>query len=83
MQRDKMITVVETSTSERKAETRRIFEDVKPYLDRGYSLVRALEATGNNDKRRCSSRGWFKDLTDYMDSHGYYHRDYQYNRRIQ
>lgn len=37
------IIVIEQTTTERKAETRKIFQKIRPYLDQGYSFGKALK----------------------------------------
>ena len=68
------IRVIEQSTSDRRAETQRLFHEVKPYLDQGYGLWSAAKkVTG---KEACNSRsGWYRDLIEYCNSQGYnYHK---------
>ena len=41
-----MITIVEQTTAERKNETKDLFEQIKPYLDEGFSYKSALVKIG-------------------------------------
>ena len=68
------IKVIEQTTAERKQETRDIFQKVKPYLDRGYSLRQAvLRCTDRNITN--VKNGWYRDLIEYCESQGYeYHK---------
>ena len=67
------IRVIEQSTSDRRAETKAIFEKVKPLLDQGYGLWSAtLKATGRYVHN--SRNGWYRELIEYCESQGYnYH----------
>ena len=67
------IRVIEQSTSDRRAETQRLFHKVKPYLDQGYGLWSAtLKATGRYVHN--SRNGWYRELIEYCESQGYnYH----------
>ena len=64
-----MITIIETSTSERNAETVELFNKIKPLLDNGHSFNSALKLIGYNHWTH--SRGWYRDLVDYAKSKGY------------
>ena len=74
-----MIKVIETSTAERKQETIELFNEIKPYLDDGYSYTSALEKVGritSKAKGYYYCQAWFKDLKEYGESQGYYYTDY-------
>ena len=73
-----MITVVEQSTSERMEETRRLFNEIKPYLDEGFGFHTSLEKIGriNKNTRLNRRNGWFRDLVEYGESQGYSYGDY-------
>ena len=72
-----MITVIEQSTSEREAETRELFNQIRPYLDKGYTYKTALVKVGRiSSTRNLNIRGWVKDLIDYGESEGYRYGDY-------
>ena len=74
-----MITVIEQTTSERREETRKLFEACRPYLDKGWSLNKAvLEAT---DKTPTNTKnGWYRDLIEYTISQGYDHYKLKWSR---
>ena len=68
------IKVIETSTEERKQETRDIFQQVKPYLDRGYSLRQAVLKVSDRNITNVKN-GWYRDLIEYAEAQGYdYHK---------
>lgn len=69
-----MITVISQTTAERNEETRLLFEQVKPYLDDGYSYTAALKKVGritNNAKGYYYNQAWFRELKAYGESQGY------------
>lgn len=69
-----MITVIETTTSERKQEIINLFNEIKPYLDNGYSYMNALITIGKiSPKVRNSAYnyGWYKEVVKYGESQGY------------
>ena len=68
------IKVIEQTTAERKQETVDIFQKVKPYLDRGYSLRQAVLKVSDRNITNVKN-GWYRDLIDYCESQGYeYHK---------
>ena len=68
------IKVIETTTAERKQETVDIFQQVKPYLDRGYSLRQAVLKVSDRNITNIKN-GWYRDLIEYCESQGYeYHK---------
>lgn len=70
-----MINIVSQSTSERHEETKALYDECKPYLDKGYSLRKAVMIV--SDRRVSNTKnGWFRDLRDYAESQGY-----EYNKR--
>lgn len=74
-----MITVIETTTEERHEETKALFEQIKPYLDKGYSYMNALIEIGKVQKHLRSptyNHGFFKDLKRYGESQGYPYSKY-------
>ena len=74
------INVIAQTTHDRRAETQRLFHKVKPYLDQGYGLWSAAKkVTG---KEACNSRnGWYRDLIEYCNSHGYKYNEMK-GRRV-
>lgn len=75
-----MITIVEQSTSERKQETKELFERIRPHLDEGYSYNNALILIGYVSKNVNLDRfhGWYRDLTEYGASQGYPFGEHSY-----
>ena len=70
------ITVITQTTAEREEETRKTYQQCKPYLDKGYSLFKAAyKVTGTQPTN--SKNGWYKELIDYAISQGY---DYHGNK---
>lgn len=72
--------VVERNTNDRLVETKELFEQIKPLLDKGYSynqaIIKVKKITGVNTK--C---GWFKDLIVYGEKKGYSRKDYATRRK--
>lgn len=64
-----MIEIIQQSTDERKKETMKLFQEVKPLLDEGYSFTGALKKLGYPVYNYKS--GWFKHLKDYALTQGY------------
>ena len=73
-----MITVIEQSTSERKEETRQLFESIQPLLDEGYGYMSACVKIGRVTRSRNGQYGyrWFRDLREYGESQGYPYNEY-------
>ena len=74
-----MIKVIEQSTAERKEETRRLFESIKPLLDHGYGYKQALEKIGRipvDSRVGYTTHGWFKELKEYGETQGYLYKLY-------
>ncbi len=68
------IKVIEQTTAERKQETVDIFNQVKPHLDRGYSLRQAVLKVSDRNITNVKN-GWYRDLIEYAESQGYeYHK---------
>jgi hypothetical protein len=64
------IRVITQTTAERNQETRELFQQVKPYLDKGYGLwsaVREIKGTPPSNPYG----GWYKDLKNYAIAQGY------------
>lgn len=74
-----MITVIEQTTAERRAETRRLFEQIKPLLDLGYSYnsaLRKINRVTSYSQGHYYNQAWFKELKEYGESQGYHYKDY-------
>lgn len=57
------IKVITQTTAERKAETARLYEACRPYLEQGYSIWKAAgKVTGT--KPHCGM-AWYRDLREY------------------
>lgn len=57
------IKVITQTTAERKAETARLYEACRPYLEQGYSIFKAAwKVTGKTPNCR---KGWYRDLREY------------------
>ena len=73
------IRIIEQNTNERRNETRELFKNIQPYLDKGYSLHRAvLTVTGR--KPTNTKNGWYRDLIDYSINKGYDYYGSKWNR---
>lgn len=74
-----MITVVETSSEERKEEARLLFEEIKPFLDNGCSFKQALVKIGKMASMGHGryNYGWMRDLIDYAKTQGYNYNRYK------
>ena len=76
----KKIRIVEMSTAEREAETRELFEAIKPLLDKGYTYNKALRKV-KNLRSLNTNNAWYRDVIKYGESQGYPKEDYSYKRR--
>ena len=57
------IKVITQTTAERKAETARLYEACRPYLEQGYSICKAAwKVTGTKPHCRVA---WYRDLREY------------------
>ncbi|MBQ6220157.1 MAG: hypothetical protein IJH63_10465 [Methanobrevibacter sp.] len=66
------IKVISQSTSEREAETKELFEEIKPLLDNHLTYSDAVCQVKNiKDKYLIYQRAWFKDLIKYGETKGY------------
>lgn len=74
-----MIKVIETSTAERKQETIKLFQQIQPLLDKGYSFNKALTEVTDLSVTNFKN-GWFKDLIDYAKTQGYDYHEYKWKR---
>ena len=71
------ITVISQTTAERRQETIDLFNEIKPYLDDGYSYTSALIKIGRTQKKnRVYQQAWFRELKEYGESQGYPYSEY-------
>lgn len=68
------IRVIELSTAEREEETRQLFLQCKPYLDKGMSLHKVVKIVKQINHTSFYNQAWFKELREYAMSHGYSHK---------
>ena len=69
-----MIKVIEQSTDERNEETKNLFEQIKPLLDKGHTYMGACVIIGRvpeKNRHRYYNVAWFKELKDYGSKCGY------------
>ena len=67
------INIISQTTSEREQETRELFDQCRPLLDKGCGLYTAVKTvTGKQPTNK--KNGWYRDLIDYAAKQGYdYH----------
>lgn len=65
------IRVISQNTAERNAETKRLFLECKPYLDKGVSLARAAQIVTGVNHQSYTQRHWYRELREYAESKGY------------
>lgn len=64
--------VIETSTAERRQETRELFDKVKPFLDDGLSYDKALKQAGiMGTGLSWRQRAYTRDVVELAKEHGY------------
>ena len=67
-----MLKIVTMTTSERKEETRRIFERIKPYLEEGLSWNKSFQKAGYFKKNYSwTNWAWSRDVVAYAKERGY------------
>ena len=72
-----MITVISQTTEERNQETRLLFNQIRPYLDKGYNYTSALKRIGRlGTHHKVYQTAWFRDLKEYGATQGYPYKDY-------
>ena len=69
------INVISQSSKERREEIKKLFEEMKPYLDDGKTYNQAVSIV-KNTKTTYSHTQWFKDLVEYGESQGYLKDNY-------
>lgn len=72
--------VISQTTKERKEETKKLFEQIKPLLDKGYIYSAAVTAVTGSKCGLCYSVAWYRDLINYGESQGYLYKDYSGRR---
>ena len=65
------IKVISQNTSERKEETKQLFEQCRPLMDQGYTLGKAVQKVLNINHLGFYGLRWYKDLREYTESQGY------------
>lgn len=66
------IKVIQQTTAERKQETIQLYNKCKPYLDKGYSLNKAVQQVTDRIPTN-SKNGWYRDLINYAVQQGFDH----------
>ena len=76
-----MIKVIEQTTAERNAETRNLFNSIRPYLDDGHTYRTALIEVGRiGNSGGHFTQSWFRELTKYGETQGYPYAEYKGKR---
>ena len=57
-----MITVISQTTAERREETRQLFLRLKPLMENGYTLSKAVKKELNIKHNAFYNQAWYKDL---------------------
>lgn len=65
------INVISQTTAEREQETVDLFNKVKPLLDEGCGLSKAVRQVTDVRTSHFQSRRWYKDLKNYAKAQGY------------
>lgn len=65
------ITIISQTTAERKDETKELFLQVKPYLEKGLSLGKSVKMVKPDLSSNYFGQGWYRELRDYTDEQGY------------
>lgn len=73
------INVIQQTTAERKAETQQLFQEIQPYLDKGYSFRMALKKINKTEPINFKY-GWFRELIEYAKTQGYDYNEYKWQR---
>lgn len=66
-----MIKVIERNTTQREQDTVRLYQQIKPYLDKDIPIITAVKIAFNLQYNSFCNRTWYKDLRDYAVSQGY------------
>ena len=73
------INVISQTTAERQQETAELFEQCRPYLEKGMSLRKAVHQ-GTNRKVSNTKNGWFAELKEYAETQGYNYNQMKWKR---
>ena len=65
------INVISQTTEERNAETRKIFQEIKPELDKGIAISVAVRQLKGYNHNGFQARAWYKELLKYAKEQGY------------
>ena len=77
------IKIIETSTEERYMETKQLFNEIKPLLDKGYSYASALKKVGRlKSNQGVKHVAWGRDVIEYGESQGYKYNDYARCKKV-
>ena len=67
--------IIERNSQDYQAETKELFNKVKPFLDNGYSYNKAVKVIKNIESLNTKA-SWFKDLVEYGEKQGYSRMDF-------
>lgn len=71
------ITIVSQSTKERNKETKELFNQIKPLLDKGMIYSKAIKIVkGLPEDYSLTRRAWYHDLLNYGESQGYPYKNH-------
>lgn len=72
-----MIKLIEQSTSERQAEVKSLFQEIKPLLDEGMIYSNAVKKVkGLPPEYPLTNLAWYRDVIAYGETKGYPRKDY-------
>ena len=72
--------VIETSTSERKAEIKALFDKMRPLLDNGTNFNQTYLIVTGKQSISTMKRGIYRDIREYAKEQGYDYRNHQWRR---
>ena len=73
------INVIQQTTAERKQETIKLYNTIKPAWDNGTSIYTAV-ITLTDKKPYNAKNGWYRDLIEYAKSQGFDHNGTKWQR---